>query len=163
MTPYQKTDTSIIIGFLLVIIFLLVATLIDIAESAPLPIAHLAEQTTCYDTADKAASEALASALRFTDSEYAGAVFEMPDGDYCATEPIGGGRDDSFSIRIEKPPGGKFVALYHTHPGYNTLNELFSPQDIDIAKRLGVASYIGIVRSQSIKRYESGVVHNVSK
>ena len=80
--------------------------------------------------------------------EYAGSIYQGPDGQYYATVPRPGDEDNS---RPSYPPGGisRVNSYYHTHgkctKGMNGGNDVFSPDDKFVADwhlPFGVPSFL---------------------
>lgn len=106
---------------------------------------------------DTAATAALQAATKVSTSvEEAGALYEL-NGLFYYTSPASNAADAQFNIRIAFPQGAKLIGLYHTHPAAPN-NDMFSPNDLDIANSMHVTSYIAVM-GQNIKvlRYTPGV------
>lgn len=69
------------------------------------------------------------------------------------TEPVRGERE-SFRLSVKLAKGERLAALFHTHPGSDSLAEKFSGQDVSTADALNVPSYILIVESHHVRVYE---------
>jgi RHS repeat-associated protein len=68
-----------------------------------------------------------------THTEYAGALYQNPDGTYSYTKPRSETKADSSVHWEDMPKGTRVAGDYHTHGGYDPGydNENFSPDDMD--------------------------------
>lgn len=89
-------------------------------------------------------------------NEYAGAIIVNADGEYRSTVPAAGTRD-SFRLAFTLKHGEHIAALFHTHPGHDSAAEYFSDNDIDVARRLGVPSFILVIDSGNVREFIPGV------
>jgi hypothetical protein len=86
--------------------------------------------------------------------EYGGAIYRDAAGRYCYSVPGRGKGDDSFTFRIVIPDGAALAGLYHTHPyDGGKESDTFSPDDVKVADKLDVVSYIRVARTGLILRY----------
>lgn len=110
-----------------------------------------------FNDLDTAATAALHAAESVsTKVEEAGAFYEL-NGKVYYTSPASNAADAQFNIRIAFPQGAKLVGLYHTHPNFPN-NNMFSPNDIDVANSMHVTSYVGVLGDNAhIIRYTPGV------
>lgn len=139
------------------------------AQRAALIAASLKQKTpaaildpTCVWNPDKdaAAQTALANAQQQNLSrEVGGALFKNADGQYCYSIPVGGVQSDHIVFAIPKQNGITPAGIYHTHPlgGNEAKNDQFSPDDVDMANRLKMTSYIKALTNGVVKRYDPGV------
>lgn len=97
-----------------------------------------------------AAMAALSSAQQQKqNSEWAGGVFQNGQGQYQYTVPQAGS-ESHFDLKLSVPKEDKLSALYHTHPKYDAngqdvgqkSDEMFSPNDVQVADQLKVPSFI---------------------
>ena len=112
---------------------------------------------TPYNSLNEAARAALEAAAAAGDPrhEWAGILYEL-EGKHYFSEPQTSGGSHSFDIKAGIPRPGRLAGIYHTHPGGpDERAHLFSAADIDVAKRMGVPSYI-IHGEGEIKRYVHG-------
>jgi hypothetical protein len=110
-----------------------------------------------YSTEQEAAVAALSS-LHNDSIEYAGIIYEDHN-QFFYTEPQTNNETAGFNLHVHMPKGAQFVAIYHTHPGSEETNKLFSPPDVAIAKKLNVHSYIGITELHLVKLFIPGRTH----
>lgn len=111
-----------------------------------------------FSDPNEAAVKSLAK-IKDTRNELGGLIWQEPDGRYYASEPAGNERTRKFEVRVKLPKGAIPNALYHSHPpegDHDLEGELFSPDDVDIADRMKLASYIKAMASGNIRRYEPG-------
>lgn len=120
--------------------------------------------TTCaalvlsFVSAEAAAVAGVKEALaqpRADEREFAGAVYRCGDR-FGFTKPRTSGQGESVRIEVRLPPGAKLAAIFHTHPGMVSEARFFSEGDTETAARLGVPSYMGIVRSGAVKVLRPG-------
>jgi hypothetical protein len=105
---------------------------------------------------------AAAGALRLSRSksasiEYGGCLFRSTDSGEPAfffTEPATNGSTDDFSISCDLPAGAKLVGLYHTHPRGSETG--ISSNDIEVAKKLNVVSFVAFIDEQKIMSFTPG-------
>jgi len=109
-----------------------------------------------YPTADAAGTQAVKDINPTSIKEgveYAGRVYQNPDGTYSYTAPNKGDKDSSNAGKC--PNGKKNEGDYHTHgsddPGYD--NENFSQVDIDGNKADGKPGYLGTPKGD-VKKYD---------
>jgi len=89
--------------------------------------------------------------------EYGGCLFRQTTADITAfyfTEPATNHSPDDFAITCELPSGAKLVGIYHTHP----LGSIpgISTNDIDVAKKLNVTSFVAFIDQGTIMSYVPG-------
>ncbi len=108
-----------------------------------------------FRSPDSAASYALGT---ISDPKYelGGLVFKDPQGYYTYSDPYGSGKEGQFRIRVKVPEGSKPAAIYHTHPGDHADFDAFSPADVEAAKDLKLLSYIKILKTGDIRKFEPG-------
>jgi hypothetical protein len=109
------------------------------------------------DTQDEALGEALSAIVKqdhLYSNEYATAIIKTASGYMFA--PLTKGDDDSFTLRVSLHKGDKLVALLHSHPGDNKSTEIFSRNDVEVATKMNLPSYIYIVKSKQVKEYIPG-------
>lgn len=112
-----------------------------------------------YATVDEAALHAL-STITEQAFEVGGVVLRDKEGRFYYTAPQGDKATDQFEIRVKYPKGHKIVAIYHTHPDQTSgevSGEMFSPPDVECAEAYNVPSYIKVLSSGNIRKYEPGV------
>jgi hypothetical protein len=109
------------------------------------------------DTQDAAAKAALAIALPLSRTNEFGGVILQKDGKFYFTVPYTIHDTAHFQITARFTSDYKFVAIYHTHPGYNSESRVFSGDDVDVATRLHKISYIGLVQDNTVRVFVPGV------
>jgi RHS repeat-associated protein len=99
--------------------------------------------------AGEAAVNCINGASIATNTEYGGNIYEMANGNYSFTQPVGG-TADSVEIPDTIPDATTFAGDYHTHGAYdpNYYNEIFSPQDIFGITQNGQPGYLGTPASR---------------
>jgi proteasome lid subunit RPN8/RPN11 len=108
-----------------------------------------------YSSADEAAVAALNKILE-NKYELGGVISQAGDRFY-ASDPMGDKKSATFTARVMIPKGEKPVGLYHSHPGAEGEQaDLFSADDVDVANRMKMLSYIKILNSGDVKKYEPG-------
>lgn len=113
-----------------------------------------------YDNEYEAARAALAHAMDVSEDlhrEVGGMVLKCAAG-YVWSTPAPGATETAVDYRVAVPKGCTPAALYHTHPDSleagATDARRFSQGDLDTAARMGMSSYIGVLRDRSILRYD---------
>lgn len=86
--------------------------------------------------------------------EAGGEVVELK-GRYYASLPESG-TANSVCIQIVVPHGARIVAIYHTHPGAEPIDAVFSEVDIGTAEALHIPSYIGVTEQGIVIRWRPG-------
>lgn len=115
-----------------------------------------------YKTLAAATLAAMHMAASFTihdpqHHEWAGVIVEQ-DGKYGYTIPQRG-EEDQFSITVRLLPSQKLAAIYHTHPDDTSdpdATDMFSPQDIAIARQLNLPSFIWVQAAQHVREFIPG-------
>lgn len=110
----------------------------------------------CFGTLEEAATKALSLAAQSsTLYEHGGGIYEY-DGQFCYTLPVTENDKKSVSVTVLKPKGATLVALYHTHPASELSDscQSFSVEDIRLAKKMNVISFIGFMHNQTIRYYD---------
>lgn len=107
---------------------------------------------------EKAATLALRlSVKKSTSLEYGGCLFRKTSDGAAAfyfTEPATNGSPDEFAITCELPSGAKLVGLYHTHPQGSEPG--ISTNDIDVARKLNVVSFVAFIDQSKIMSFTPG-------
>lgn len=115
-----------------------------------------------YSNAEASLERAATLALRLsfnksTSLEYGGCLFRKTTEGVTAfyfTEPATNGSPDEFAITCELPSGAKLVGLFHTHPRGSEPG--ISPNDINVAKKLNVVSFVAFIDQGKIMSYTPG-------
>lgn len=84
---------------------------------------------------------------RIKDTRSGAAIFHF-------TEPATNGSPDDFAISCDIPSGTKFVGLYHTHPRGSEPG--ISANDIEVARKLNVTSFVAFVDQRKIVSFTPG-------
>lgn len=84
--------------------------------------------------------------------EWAGVVIQHVDGSLSITAPAVS-NEFNFRLHVSLQPGDRITVVYHTHPGYQSEAQVFSTDDIDVANKLHVVSYILFEKTGQIRRY----------
>jgi len=92
--------------------------------------------------------------------EMGGVVYRDKYGNYSYSDPQGDERTGKFKAEASIPKSATPVAIYHSHPGYGNeadLAENFSTDDVNVANKLKMLSYIRAMDSGNIRKFEPGV------
>lgn len=84
--------------------------------------------------------------------ECATAILRGSDGTYRVA-PITVGTERTFRLHINYQLGDTLVCLFHTHPGKDHNADSFSDLDVRVAEKLGVPSYIYVLRLSQMRVY----------
>lgn len=120
-----------------------------------LPLAQVDPNPTFYEDQDESGFNAL-SELGDDSQEDAGLILQNPEGKYTYTHPLSSSQHDHFGFRAALQNGWKIAGVYHTHPGSDADGQVFSPDDLSMAAKLGVPSYIKFLKDGSIRKYMPG-------
>jgi hypothetical protein len=118
------------------------------------PKVTLVQNGLSYDSLDEAAHSFLSPFLQHP-QEHAGVILRNPQGKYELSTSAPGDHDN-FSIAAQIPKGYSLAAILHNHPGDDDMGNVFSPNDLAVAKQLKVPSYVGFSKDGSIRRYTAG-------
>lgn len=88
--------------------------------------------------------------------EYAGAVIQHSDGSLAITEPSKA-TETSFRLHVTLLAGDKLLAIYHSHPGREIESQVFSTDDIEIADKLHVDSFVFFEKTQELRVYHPNI------
>lgn len=148
--------------------YLVLAILISAsAQAQDLPVSKAGDQPEAFNTRDEAAKAAFTVALPLSVGvEYGGAILQCGE-NFIFTEAVTLNHHSDVMFKIGRPVTCVVAGLYHTHPktdtGFkdsdNNLNRqstYFSPADIEIAKKLNLASYIGVQTDNTIRVFIPG-------
>lgn len=88
-------------------------------------------------------------------AEQAGAIFQNPQGLYGYSRPITMQDRDNFAFDVKSGAEQKLAAFWHTHPSDMRGDDsgFFSPNDLDVANKLDIPSYIKFLADGSLRRY----------
>jgi len=109
-----------------------------------------------FSSSDEAAISAL---NKISDKQYETGGIIFSEGDkFFASEPQGQKKAGQFQARVTIPAAAKLAGIYHSHPGRQDDSdaELFSTDDIDVANRMKMLSFIKALDSGNIRKYEPG-------
>ena len=84
--------------------------------------------------------------------ELGGGVVNIGGG-YYFTEPVGENLCCHFAANIQIPAGGSLDSLYHSHTNQGSSSIYFSPEDVNVAERVGVPSAVGNFYDHNIRVY----------
>ncbi len=84
--------------------------------------------------------------------ECASAIIRSPDGSY-RVNPITVGTERMFKLHLNLERGDTLVCLFHTHPGRDANADVFSDLDVRVSEKLGVPSYIYVLRAEKLRVY----------
>lgn len=105
-----------------------------------------------HPSADAAAIAAL-DAIEDTRNEHGGVLLRNTGGLYGHSVPVPGS-GHNFELRARfNPKEYSLAGIYHTHPPADDSN-VFSPGDIDTARKLKLLSYIKALQSGEIRRFD---------
>jgi hypothetical protein len=110
-----------------------------------------------YETADQAAT-ALADNFKSKKTpglETAGFVLKDVDGKFRYSTYVGG-TDDHFEFAAQLPRGYSLAAIVHAHPGKDAAGQVFSPDDLEMADKLKIPSYVRFLNDGSTRSYTPG-------
>lgn len=120
------------------------------ALAAALAVSALDPSQAGFPTPDAAALAALAEARAASRAyEYGGALFER-DGLYYYTTPATEKESDALDLRIRLPADARLKALYHTHPGTDPGALEISGGDINAARAVRGAMYVGVIERGTV-------------
>lgn len=107
---------------------------------------------TWYSSADMAAIAALDS-VEDIEREHGGVLFKSSDGQYAHSVPAPG-TGHNFQLRARfNPKKYSLAGIYHTHPAADD-SHLFSPDDIETARKLNLLSFIKVLAKNEIRRFD---------
>jgi Domain of unknown function (DUF4329) len=114
------------------------------------------DKSPSFDTADQAAN-ALSATLDDGSHkiERAGMLYAGSDGKYKYSTTITGSHDN-FALAATIPPGYKLAGIVHAHPGKDEDGQMFSPDDVQVANRLNLPSYVRFLNSGDTRKYVPG-------
>lgn len=107
-----------------------------------------------YPTLDSAAKAAFAATVR-CNVEYGGLLY-FDNGEYFYTKAVTDNLGNEVTLRGSFPKTARLVGLYHTHPGMTQASDAFSLEDLKVADRAGVPSYVLALSTGSIHLYRPG-------
>jgi proteasome lid subunit RPN8/RPN11 len=87
----------------------------------------------------------------------------VTDGSGFKVTPLAFGDEYNFKMTIQVPKGERIVALFHTHTGRDPRADVFSDNDVATSERLGVPSYIYVLRTGMLREYKPNGRHYVAQ
>lgn len=105
---------------------------------------------------DTAVTEAIKRSGKIAENEQSGVIFKNADGQYAYSIPLTSARQDDFALRAQVQKGHTLAAIWHSHPGEDDLSRYFSPQDLAMADKLKLPSYIRFNQDGAVRRYMPG-------
>jgi hypothetical protein len=118
------------------------------------PQAPLDPTSPMFGSLDEAANAAFGRLTPGT-VEQAGVLYKTPDGQFAYSIPTSQ-KQEGFSLRAINSPTQSMAGIFHTHPGNDSLGQVFSPSDIEIAQQLTMPSYVQFQKDGSIRAFVPG-------
>jgi hypothetical protein len=87
--------------------------------------------------------------------ETAGILYKKPNGKFVYSTTLHG-TGDHFELQAGLPKGHSIAGILHTHPTDAIESQVFSPDDINIAKHLNVPSYVNFLHDGSMRVFTPG-------
>lgn len=117
---------------------------------------ELAEQKVRAKRVFRSPDDAAVDVLnRIAESMYesGGVVYRDKRGQYSYSAPMGNQQTGKFEATAQIPQSAQLSAIYHTHPD-GPQSELFSPEDVNLARDRRLQSYIKVMKSGDIRRFD---------
>jgi hypothetical protein len=114
-----------------------------------------------FQTPDGAAA-AVSKMFANLPGEQSAACILRPDGTYGYSTISPQQEESHFEMRVALPKDHKLACVIHSHPGNDQDGQYFSSDDIDVANKLNVPSFIRFNRDDSIRRYTPGQTKTTS-
>ena len=130
--------------------------MITAAARSKTPTAALDPTSPWLPDLDTAVMEAIKHSGSVANNEQSGVIFKNADGHYAYSIPLTSARQDDFALRAQVAKGHTLAAIWHSHPGEDDLAGYFSPQDLNIANKLNLPSYIRFNKEGVVRRYTPG-------
>lgn len=131
--------------------------LIEAAAKSKTPVAALDPTAQWLPDLDSAVNEAIKrSGQTVADAEQSGVIYKNTDGHYAFSIPLTSARHDDFALRAQVGKGQELAAIWHSHPGKDTIAGYFSPNDISMADQLKIPSYIRFNSDGTVRSYTPG-------
>lgn len=122
-----------------------------------IPVAGLDPESTWDSDLDVSANSALRSLKpESLGLESAGVIYKGPDGKYARSVATTQKLRDGFALKTQTQKGDSLAGIWHVHPGDDAEGQVFSPNDIAMAKQLNVPSYVLFQKDGSIRKYVPG-------
>jgi hypothetical protein len=122
-----------------------------------IPLAAQDPTSQIYDNLDSSAYGFKGALDPANKSEQAGVMYVDADGKYRMSIPTTQRRTEGFALRMQPPEGSKAAGIFHTHPGNDADSQMFSPNDLAVADKLKIPSYVMFTKTGEIRRYTPGV------
>lgn len=141
------------------------ARLIAEAAKMKIPLAALDPTSPWMVDMDTAVSEALKRIEASQNAEHAGVIYQNPDGQYAYSIPLAMRLRDEFSLNVQPTKDRKLVAIWHRHPNDSKQDDslLFSPDDLNVADKLNLPSYIHFLGDNTLRSYTPKKTKTFSK
>lgn len=138
-----------LVEWLVAVIMALLLMLTWRAEADSLPTARVTSELR-FETYDAAAKAALQESIKQSKKyEYGGLIIQCADV-YAYTAPVTTNSVTNLNFDAEVLSSCKVVAMYHTHPDASDESNFASSRDVHTARRLGVPSYIMVVKTKRV-------------
>lgn len=131
------------------------AQLIAALKGSKVPRASLDPTSPTFESIDDAAHGAF-SRLEKSALEQAGIIYRNQAGKFQYSIPTSQGQRDGFALSAPTSKDAQIAAIFHTHPGDDSLAGVFSPNDVQVAKQLKVPSYIQFLKDSSVRSFTPG-------
>lgn len=118
------------------------------------PAVTLDPNSPVFKTPD-AAADAVSKDFSKAPNEQAAVLIKRPDGTYGYSTTVSQA-DESFALRALLPKGYSLGGIVHSHPGSDDRAGVFSTDDLNTAKQLGVPSFVRFSKDNSIRQYIPG-------
>jgi hypothetical protein len=102
-----------------------------------------------------AAADAVSKDYGKVSNERAAVLIKRPDGTYGYSTTVDQ-QDEGFALRALLAKGYSLAGIVHSHPGSDDRGQVFSTDDLNTAKTLGVPSYVRFQKDNSIRQYIPG-------
>lgn len=120
----------------------------------PLPAVTLDPQSPVFKTRDAAANAVSVDFAKYP-NEQAAVVIKRPDGTFGYSTKTSQD-NEGFALRALLPKGYSLAATVHSHPGDDERAGVFSTDDLNTAKQLGVPAFVRFSKDNSIRQYIPG-------
>lgn len=141
------------ITFRQIFLFLSLIVIVGVSKADELPVSK-ADLTQIGFDSSQLAMKAAAQELKTISitNEVAGAIY-LYNNKYYYTLGVTQSCSDCIDYKIALPHNAKLVALYHSHPGDKGADD-FSPDDLNLAKRLNTAMYVVVLKTDNVIGYK---------
>lgn len=124
-------------------------------KGSQLPVAALDPTSPWMPDMDMAVAEALKRIAENPNAEQAGVIFQNPEGMYAYSIPLTMRSRDNFALNAQSSADRRLSGMWHIHPGDHAGDDstLFSPNDVEVANKLGLPSYVQFQANGKLRRY----------